>query len=89
MALSVPATSCRLYRTAINLAYYLPCSASGQPWQPPSGYELVSMLNVTLPGGGEPVPLAAVLLNEEREQLVVIVRGTMSPQEWAVDFSYK
>ncbi len=46
------------------------------------------MLNITEPGGQE-APFAAIILNEEASQLVVALRGTMLPGEWALDFSYK
>lgn len=83
-----------------NLEGYLGCFLEdGQPWAPPAGWELVTMLNITEPasaatgggeGGGDTVdlPFAAVVLNKASGQLAVIVRGTMTANEWLKDFSY-
>ncbi|PRW33116.1 lipase [Chlorella sorokiniana] len=90
-----------LYRTLLNFEAYLGCFiANGSSWEPPSGWQLHSMLNVTepasntagAPAGATPgtvvLPFAAVLLNQEEQQLVIAVRGTMTAAEWGIDFSY-
>lgn len=80
---------CRLYRLIQNVEAYLPCALAGAgEWAPPVGWELIAMLHITEPGG-QVAPFAAVTLNEEASQLVVALRGTMLPGEWALDFSYK
>ncbi len=92
---------CRLYRTLLNFEAYLGCFiANGSAWEPPAGWELYGMLNVTepasntegAPAGATPgtvvLPFAALLLNREEQQLVVAVRGTMTAAEWGIDFSY-
>ncbi|KAL4425099.1 hypothetical protein ABPG77_010413 [Micractinium sp. CCAP 211/92] len=77
-----------LYRLIQSLEAHLPCALAGDSeWDAPAGWELVSMLNITEPGGQE-APFAAVILNEEASKLVVALRGTMLPGEWALDFSY-
>lgn len=79
----------RLYRLIQNLEAYLPCALAGAgEWAPPAGWDLVSMLNITEPDGQQ-APFGAILLDEEASQLVVALRGTMLPGEWALDFSYK
>lgn len=79
----------RLYRLIQSLEAHLPCALAGDAeWSAPAGWELVSMLNITEPGDQE-APFAAIILNEEASQLVVALRGTMLPGEWALDFSYK
>ena len=91
----------RLYRTLLNFEASLGCIiANGTAWEPPPGWELAAMLNVTeaasntagAPAGAAPgtvvLPFAALLLNRASGQLVVAVRGTQTAAEWAVDFSY-
>lgn len=96
-----PAHPRRLYRTLLNFEASLGCFiANGTAWEPPAGWELYALLNLTepasntegAPAGPAPgtvvLPFAAVLLNREEEQLVVAVRGTQTGAEWAIDFSY-
>lgn len=96
-----PAHPRRLYRTLLNFEASLGCFiANGTAWEPPAGWELHALLNLTepasntegAPAGPAPgtvvLPFAAVLLNREEEQLVVAIRGTQTGAEWAIDFSY-
>lgn len=91
----------RLYRTLLNFEASLGCFiANSTSWVPPPGWDLHAMLNLTepasntegAPAGPAPgtvvLPFAAVLLNQEEEQLVVAVRGTQTAAEWGIDFSY-
>lgn len=84
---------CRLYRVLQSLEGYLGCYLdTGAAWVPPTGWELVSMLNISEPFGpaqaAAELPFAAVMLNRASRQLVVALRGTMTGWEWMQDFSY-
>lgn len=96
---------CRLYRLIQNVEAYLGCFVQdGTAFQPPPGWDLVTMLNISEPasaatssdatagdgsaGGTVELPFAAVVLNRAARQLAVAVRGTQTGPEWIIDFSY-
>lgn len=60
-------------------------SAGRQAWKPPAGYSLVAMASLAESKG--PLPFAAVILQRRPvRKLVIVIRGTQTPDEWADDF---
>ena len=83
---SPPLSWRRLYRTIRNLENVVLCGGS-PAFQAPDGWELTQMVNLTQPAG-QPLPLIVLLTNAKAGQLAVIIRGTITSYEWALDFQY-
>lgn len=63
---------------------------NGQPWTPPAGYRLAAMATVQEPGFIVSLPFSAVIVRRARRheprKLVIVIRGTQTAQEWAIDY---
>jgi hypothetical protein len=79
-----------LYRMSENILAYSRCSEElslEEGLVLPPGWEAEVIANLTQAGGKLPsLPVVFLLRNPDTNQLVILVRSTMSSSEWVRDF---